>query len=294
MTRRYYSSRNNLIRLTLDKLSSKLRSLFLLFRSNDYLKGKAGITDDHIPNSIKHEAALSLNFDFFSWLELKRVEITEDHIFDAIEFLYDHVSKPGEWSEIDYGVYDYRSYDDDAGQEEFKSQANVFLADYKDGYELTIDGHILALDTDGLKDILNAEIIPYDETNVDSKVRNAITKWRNRQLILSEKREAIKELAEVFEWLKDVKILKDVLDKKDEADIFNIANNFHIRHHKTKQKTNYDPKIWYPWIFHFYLATYHASIRLLIRKEKGLDYPVNQETFPGAPSEDDVLDDDLW
>ena len=171
-------------------------------------------------------------------------------------------------TETGYNYEDYDSYDDQAGQEEFRNKANIFLADYKTGFELTKDGIILALGTDGLQHILDAEIIPYDEANVDSKVRNAIAKWRNRHLSLSEKKEAIRELADVFEWLKKTKRLSSVLDRKDESAIFDIANNFGIRHHDPKQKTNYDRAIWYSWIFHFYLATYHAAIRLLIKKEK--------------------------
>jgi len=123
------------------------------------------------------------------------------------------------------------------------------------------------LATHGLKHILDAEIVPYDEANVDSKVRTAIAKWRNRHMSWSEKREAVRELADVFEWLKKTKRLSSVLDGKDESALFDLANNFGIRHHNPNQKTNYDRTIWYAWIFHFYLATYHAAIRLLIKKE---------------------------
>ena len=134
---------------------------------------------------------------------------------------------------------------------------------------MTEQGLVLALGAGGLQHILSAEIVPYDEANVDSKVRNAIAKWRNRHLALSDKRDAIRELADVFEWLKKTKNLAAVLDGKDESAIFDLANNFAIRHHNPKQKSNYDRAIWYSWIFHFYLATYHASIRLLIKREKG-------------------------
>ena len=133
---------------------------------------------------------------------------------------------------------------------------------------MTKDGRILAIGEHGLQHILSAEIVPYDEKNVDSKVRSAIAKWRNRQLSMSEKREAIRELADVFEWLKKTKRLETVLDTKDESAIFDIANNFAVRHHNPKQKVNYDPAIWYPWMFHFYLATYHAAVRLLVKKAK--------------------------
>lgn len=278
MTRRYYSSRNKPMGLTIEELYWKLHNLYLMFDKKDFFKEKAG-NQNNLSDTIKHEAALVLDFELFPITEWPQQDITEDHIFDAIEFLYDHVSKPGKlaWMKSDtgYDYQDYEDYDDQIGQEEFRNKANTFLADYKTGFELTQDGIILALGTDGLQYILGAEIIPYDEANVDSKVRNAIAKWRNRHLSISDKKEAIRELADVFEWLKKTKGLSDVLDGKDESAIFDIANNFGIRHHNPKQKTNYDQVIWYAWIFHFYLATYHAAIRLLIKKEKNTKRPTS-------------------
>ncbi len=277
MTRRYYSARTNPGGLTLDELYWKLQNLFLMFRDNDFFKGRAGITGNTLPNAIKYKAAVALTFQLFPITDWSAEDITEDHIFDALEFLHDHVSKPGEWSlmttESGHNYYDYDGYDAEAGRSEFRASSNAFLADYKTGFELTEDGAVLAMGTDGLQHILDAEIIPYDTENVDSRVRTAIAKWRNRHLSLSEKREAIRELADVFEWLKKTKHLSTVLDGKDESAIFDLANNFGIRHHNPKQKTNYDRAIWYSWIFHFYLATYHAGIRLLIKKEKGTNRP---------------------
>jgi hypothetical protein len=271
-TRRYYSSRTKPSSLTVDELYVKLRNLYLMFRDKDYFTEKAGITEHDFPNEIKYKAALALKFKLFPITEWASEEITEDHIFDALEFLYDHVSKPIGWSEkrTSDGEYfwSYDSFDDAAGRQEFRENVNLFLADYKASFELTDEGIILALGTGGLQHILNAEIVSYDEVNVDNRVRDAIAKWRNRHLSITEKREAIRELADVFEWLKKTKNLTTILDRKDEALIFQLANNFGIRHHNPDQKNNYDPAIWYPWMFHFYLATYHAAIRLLIRKEK--------------------------
>jgi hypothetical protein len=281
MTRRYYSSRKQPGGLTLEELYEKLQNLYLLFRDKDYFKGRAGITSISLPDTIKHEAALALRFYPFpidEWPD-HGVEVTEDHVFDALEFLYDHVSKPGEWVRITgptgYNYDDYEGYDERAGRAGFREKANAFLADYKAGYELTEEGTVLALGSDGLQYILNAKIVPYDEANVDSKVRNAIAKWRNRHLALAEKKEAIRELADVFEWLKKTKGLAAVLDGKDESAIFDLANNFAIRHHNPKQKTNYDRAIWYSWIFHFYLATYHAAVRLLIKHETSKKRPAS-------------------
>jgi hypothetical protein len=273
MTRRYYSSRVKHKNLTIEELYQKLQNLYMMFCDKNYFRGKTGITQHSLPDPIKYEAAIALDFQPFP-IDKWAWNVTEDHIFDVIEFLFDYVAKPGKLvdmtTETGFNYTDYESYDDQAGQEEFRAKANTFLADYKTGFELTKDGIILAIGTDGLKHILDAEIIPYDNVNVDSKVQNAIAKWRNRHLLLPEKKEAIRELADVFEWLKKTKRLSTVLDGKDESAIFDIANNFGIRHHDPKQKTNYDKAIWYAWIFHFYLATYHAVIRLLIKKEKGI------------------------
>ena len=272
MDRRYYSSRNGLGSLTLEQLYLKLQNLYLLFRDKDYLRGKAGITTTDVPDWIKHEAAVALTFQLFPIADWSVPDITEDHVFDAIEFLYDRVSKPGTMvsmtTESNWQYYDYDGYDDEAGRSDFRKRVNSFLPDYKSGYELAIDGTIQTRSIDGLQHILNADIISYDEVNVDSKVRRAIAKWKSRHVTQADKKESIREFADVFEWLKKTKGLAAVLDGKDESALFDLANNFAIRHHDPKQKRNYDSTIWYSWIFHFYLATYHASVRLLIKKER--------------------------
>ena len=271
MTRRYYSSRNNSKPITTKELYQKLQSLYLLFRDKDYFKNKTGITQGELPDTMLYEASIELTFQPFpieTWLQK---DATEERIFDTLEFLYDRTSKPGKLvsmiTDTSWNYEDYESYDDETGQKEFRDKANTILADYKTGFELTQEGIILAKGTDGIQHILKTEIIPYDEVNVDRKVQNAITKWRNRQLSLSEKKEAIRELTDVFEWLKKTKNLENVLDSKDADALFTIANNFGIRHHNPRQKTNYDKEIWYSWMFHFYLATYHAAIRFLVKKE---------------------------
>lgn len=245
--------------------------MFSLFRERDYFKGRAGITDTgEIPAEIRHEAAVAFTFELFPIAEWAEPDVTEDHIFDALEFLHDYASKPEGWIRKDtegYYYFDYESYDDEAGRLEFRQKSNAFLADFGSGYEMADDGTIQSHGANGLQHILNADLIPFDEANVDSKVRRAISKWKGRHVTWADRLDCIRALADVFEWLKKAKGLESVLDGKDEAAIFDIANNFAIRHHNPKQKGNYDTAIWYSWIFHFYLATYHASIRLLVRKK---------------------------
>ena len=96
MIRKYYSSRNSPKQLDPNGLYKKMVWIYLLLRDKGYLKGEAGITATELPDAIRYKAALALDFDPFPIPEWPETDITEDHIFDVLEFLYDHVSKPGE------------------------------------------------------------------------------------------------------------------------------------------------------------------------------------------------------
>ncbi len=76
----------------------------------------------------------------------------------------------------------------------------------------------------------------------------------------------MKELVAVLEFLRPK--VKKVLVKADENDLFNLANNFGIRHHNEKQKTDYEQEIWLNWMFYYYLATIDAVIKLVKRPEQ--------------------------
>jgi hypothetical protein len=123
MTRRYYSSRTKPGSLTLEGLYRKLQNLYLLFRDKDFFKEKAGIRLTMFPEAIKHEAGVVLDFQPFPIDRWLREEITEDHIFDMIEFLYDRISKPGPMVDMrtDTGFWysDYDSYDEEAARKSF-------------------------------------------------------------------------------------------------------------------------------------------------------------------------------
>jgi hypothetical protein len=271
MARKYYSSRKQSKRITADELHTRLVSLFQLFRDKDFFKEKTGLTEHEFPKSLSHEAVIFLGIEPFPLEHWLNQDKTEGNIFDVIEFLYDRISQPIGWgqfqTETGFNYSDYESYDEFKGKTEFRTAANVFLSDWDEGFELDEDGEIRRLGSAGIQFILTSEIVSFDKRNVDDKVRQAVSKWRSRHRTLEDMKEAVRLLADVFEFLKDAKQLSQALDAKDSSDIFNIANNFSIRHHNQQQKANYDPFIWYSWMFHFYLATYHATIRLIQKKQ---------------------------
>jgi hypothetical protein len=249
---------------------SRVASLFALFRDKDYFKQRTGLSVNTFPSSLRDEANVFLNFNPFPFEKWTNDQITENNLFALIEFLHDRISKPGEWVEMStssgYTYSDYATYDEVAGKTEFREAANAILFDCEPSYELSSRGEIETLGSGGLQYILGAEIVPFDEINVDSKVALAIAKWKNRKRTLDDMKESVRLLADVFEFLKKAKQLGIALDTSDASDLFKIANNFSIRHHNQQQKSNYDPFIWYSWMFHFYLATYHAAIRLIQKK----------------------------
>jgi hypothetical protein len=69
----------------------------------------------------------------------------------------------------------------------------------------------------------------------------------------------VRDLADVLEYLRPK--VKALLTSADEKDIFNIANNFGIRHHNDQQKTGYEASLWLSWMFYFYLSTIHVLLR---------------------------------
>jgi hypothetical protein len=198
----------------------------------------------------------------------KCLDYSEDDLFDIIEFLYDYVSKPidGYYHSFNDCGWHYQQFNRDAGREEFRFEINSILRDYGDGYELSNEGEILVRGKYGLNLIFQADIPSNNPDNVEARVRVAITKFRWYRSTLEDRRDAVRDLADVLEYLRPK--LKSVLTKQDESDLFNIANNFGIRHHNDKQKMDYDKAIWHSWMFYHYLATIHAVLRLIEKHEQ--------------------------
>lgn len=194
---------------------------------------------------------------------------SEEDIFDLIEFLFDHVSAPTDkdaYYHSFYHHYHYKTFDRTQGQKEYRDSINEILNDYGAGYELGDNGEIYALLEEEFRPLLKASIPTSDTDNVETKIAKAVNKFRRYGSTLDERHEAVRALADCLEYLR--KDLLNVITQKDDGDLFQIANNFGIRHHNDKQKTNYDRAIWLSWMFYFYLATLHAGLRLLEKKER--------------------------
>lgn len=223
----------------------------------------AGHVDGTLGSDIEAQFLLHLRKGNLWPIQEKITDYSEDDLFDVIEFLHDLISKPtdGDYHSYSQCGWHYSVFDSATGRQEFRTQVNRLLVDYKEGYELSEQNEILALAEPGLEYLLEASIPSQDTENVKSKVAAAILKFRRYRASIDDRHAAIRDLVDVLEFLRPQ--VKDVLKTKDEGDLFNLANNFGIRHHNDKQKTDYDKAIWYSWMFYYYLATIHTVIRLI-------------------------------
>lgn len=192
----------------------------------------------------------------------------ENDLFDVIEFLYDCCSKgiDGYYHSFGDCGFHHSDFNDNEGQKDFRELINPLLKDYGDRFELSKDGEILYLADSGLTNLFDADVPTDDIENIRNKVDQAIVKFRRYKSTIDDRQNAIRDLVDVLEFLRPK--AKKYLQKKDESDLFNIANNFGIRHHNEKQKTHYDKSIWLSWMFYHYLSTIHALLRLIEKNEK--------------------------
>ncbi|MFV0177785.1 hypothetical protein OBK27_12710 [Empedobacter falsenii] len=274
--REYYSVRTGKITPDQQVNFEVLKKLFSVtyrkLESDGYFQKYFGIDcqDGYIPRELGEdiEAIMFVNLRkdklYPIWQNLPNY--SEDDFFDIIEYLHDHCSKGlnGHYHSWNNCGYHYEDFNDTEGQKHFRELLNPILREYKDGFEISENGEILILSDNGLSNLFEADIPTNDKENISNKINSAILKFRRHKSTLDDRREAIRELADVLEFIRPS--IKEHLNRKDENDIFNIANNFGIRHHNKEQQTDYDKAIWYSWIFYYYLATLHAVLRMVNKK----------------------------
>jgi hypothetical protein len=201
-------------------------------------------------------------------IEEKIKDYSEDDLFDVIEFLYDYISKPiktpGAYHSYGDCGWHYSKFNEPLGRAEYCQKLSDILSEYSTGFEVSSMGLIFVKDGKGLSSIYKA-VIPTENDAIKIKIDLAVEKYLESRSNLETRRIAIRELADTLEILRDD--AKNYLHKKDESDLFNIANCFAIRHANDKQRINYDRDIWYSWMFYFYLATIHALLRIKGRKK---------------------------
>ena len=196
---------------------------------------------------------LPVNDQFRTW--------DQDTLLDAIE-LFGAIVSTGDreaegsrhhtWNECGWH---YAAFDREPAFGQYRSSVNRWLDRYDAGFQLNADGQVERLVGPELAGLVEprGESVPLEGSD-EEHVQAALAKFRRRDL--PSRRDAVRDLADVLERLRsDAKKLLG----KDERGLFNIANNYWIRHNNPEQVRDYDHDVWWDWVFHLYLS----SIRLI-------------------------------
>jgi hypothetical protein len=154
------------------------------------------------------------------------------------------------------------SYDRGAGQRRLREDLAPILARLDPPMEMRSDGEIAPRSAIGLE-TLSDQPLPSSAAadDVRDKVQDAIRLFRDRGAGVEGQLAALAQLAGVLERLRGDGRLGSAMPGKDSGDLFNIANNYAIRHDNPSQRRRYGPSF-REWIFHSYLAAIRLSIRV--------------------------------
>jgi len=259
--------------LPLDDVIALFVRVFEQFREEGYFDEAFGfccVDADYIAGAVKDvelEILLAIRKKDLWPIRDNAKNYSEDDLFDVVEFLHQHVSKPVDGSYHSWnncGMH-WETFNKNQGQFEFRSKINAVLDHYEHRFELSTEGEVLQSPEEGFETIFEADV-PSKDQNIVARIRSATLQYRRHGSTIDDRRQAVRDLADVLEYLRPR--VKELLNSSDENDLFNIANNFGIRHHNEKQKTSYDTNLWLSWMFYLYLATIHVVLRKIESDQK--------------------------
>jgi len=256
----------------LDKIREMFLSVHEELRRDGYFDeflGSYCVDDGFIPGKVASphmDIVVRVRKDNLWPIAERGAYYSEDDLFDMVEYLFAVVSKPltGDYhSYSDCGMH-WKTFNKRQGEEHFRAKINGILDLYEKRFELSKDGEILHKPDRGFEQIFEASA-PISDEKVLSRVDAAVLRYRRHGATPDDRRQAVRDLADVLEYLRPQ--IKTHLSRKDESDLFNIANNFGIRHHNSGQKTDYDASLWLSWIFYLYLSTIHLVLRKVAKSK---------------------------
>lgn len=193
----------------------------------------------------------------------------DEVFFDVVEALDELVARPRQRSWHDYHrEWDYSNYSRPAGQAVYRWQVNELLARSDVPLRLASSGSdagLLVHATGDPRDQLIDRALGTPVMKDRDEVQHAVELYRSRSAGREDKRSAIFTLGRLLEDRRPM--LERTLARKDSGALFQIANEFDLRHrrassHGKAQRDDYD-EAFLDWVFWWYLSTVELTDRLL-------------------------------
>lgn len=201
------------------------------------------------------------------WMDRLSLEWDETTFYSLIEVLHDLVERPrsrdyDSWDDCGWHYSDFAFY---PAQVLYRWTVNRILARHgialvlaKNGEDV---GRLVHQPHDG-RAVLVESAVGTQGPATRSTVEHAISLFRGRGATRETKRSACIALAGLLEERRN--LLEDHLLSKDEGALFQIANQFAVRHRRADQRSDYD-EAYLDWLFWWYLATFELTDKLLGR-----------------------------
>jgi hypothetical protein len=192
----------------------------------------------------------------------------EDLFYSLVEMVHDLVARPRRrqvHSHSHHG-YHYADFALTPGRALYRWLVNQLLARHDVDLRLADDGEdagrLVQVAGDDRDELVQRALTSPTPTDRDA-VAHAVALFRARAATREDKRSAVAALARIMEDRR--RILKEGLLRRDEGALFQIANEFDIRHRGAKQRPDYD-EAYLDWVFWWYLATVELTDQLLARQ----------------------------
>lgn len=191
--------------------------------------------------------------------------LSDDLLYSVVEYFHDHAQRPRtRWlhSFAECGWH-YDSHNRESGAAVYRWRVNELLDRYQVGFRLGNSGpekgrmvRHASSDLDSLADQLVSEGADLGS----EKIADSIRLFRSRSSSIHTRRTSIAQLSGYLENRRKQFKARQMM-KGDEADLFNIFNNFYVRHDNAKQKRDYGEE-YLDWIFWTTLAAIHLLQQL--------------------------------
>lgn len=231
--------------------------------------------NSHMEKKIQRTARLEVKWP----LESDKDPIFKDEnlFYGLVECLADLVSRPRARWWHDHGEcgWDYKDFYLPTGLAIYAWKVNTLFKSFGLDLALETQGDLrgrLVRTTDAPRQDLVERAGRSTDDSISGRVASAVNQYRKRAATAHDKRSACITLAGILENRRT--LLKEKLLREDERALFQIANQFDIRHNGPGQKREYSEEF-LDWIFWWYLATVDLT-ETILERETEADLPSSE------------------